>query len=117
MYRKELNMNTTVTSRHFKAHESLVEYARDAVEKLDRYYDGILKCEVKLNFEKARNSVKTAEVILSVYRNKIAAIHQSDEFHKSIDGAVDKVLVRLKKYKERLHAKDRRQVRRVRDKV
>jgi putative sigma-54 modulation protein len=110
-------MNTTVTSRHFKAHETLTDYAKDAVEKLNRYYDGIIKCEVKLGFEKSRNSVKRAEVILSVYKNKIAAIHESDEFHKSIDGAVDKVLARLKKYKDKLHAKDRKQVRQVRSKA
>jgi len=106
-------MNTTVTSRHFKAHETLVEYAEAAVEKLERYYDGILKCEVKLSFEKARNSVKVAEIILSVYRSKITSAQTSDDFNKSIDGAVEKVLAQLKKYKEKLHAKDRTQVRRV----
>jgi putative sigma-54 modulation protein len=106
-------MNTTVTSRHFKAHETLVEYAEDAVAKLERYYDGILKCEVKLSFEKARNSVKVAEIFLSVYKSKITALHTSDDFNKSIDGAVEKVLVQLKKYKEKLHAKDRKQVRAV----
>jgi putative sigma-54 modulation protein len=115
--RKEFFMKTIVTSRHFKAHESLVDYAEEAVEKLSRYYDGIIKCEVKLSFEKARNSVKRAEIILSVYRNKIAAIHESEEFHKSIDGAVEKVLARLKKYKDKLHSKDRKQVRQVRSKA
>jgi putative sigma-54 modulation protein len=109
-------MNTTVTSRHFKAHETLVDYAKEAVEKLDRYYDGIIKCEVKLSFQKSQNSVKIVEVILSVYKNKITAFGESDDFQKSIDGAVDKVLVRLKKYKDKLHAKDRKQVRRVRSK-
>jgi putative sigma-54 modulation protein len=110
-------MKTTVTSRHFKAHETLIEYAEAAVEKLERYYDGILKCEVKLSFEKARNSVKVAEVILSVYRSKITALQTSDDFNKSIDGAVEKVLAQVKKYKEKLHEKDRKQVRRVREKA
>ena len=110
-------MNTIVTSRHFKAHETLVDYAQGSVEKLGHYYDGILKCEVKLSFEKTRNSVKKAEVIVTVYKSKITALGASDDFHKSIDGAVEKVLGRLKKYKEKLHSKDRKQVRRVRAKV
>lgn len=110
-------MNTTVTSRHFKAHETLVEYAEEAVEKLERYYDGILKCEVKLSFQKSRNSVKVAEIILSVYRNKITAKENSDDFNKAIDGALVKVLAQLKKYKDKLHAKDRKQVRRVQEKA
>ena len=110
-------MKTNVTSRHFKAHEALVEYAEGAVAKFERYYDGILKCEVKLSFEKARNSVKVAEIILTVYKTKITSMQSSDDFNKSIDGAVEKVLAQLKKYKEKLHAKDRNQVRRVREKV
>jgi putative sigma-54 modulation protein len=110
-------MNTTVTSRHFKAHETLIDYATGSVEKLDRYYDGILKCEVKLSFQNTQNSVKTAEVILSVYKNKITALGESDDFHKAIDSAVAKVLAQLKKYKDKLHAKDRQQVRRVRAKA
>jgi putative sigma-54 modulation protein len=110
-------MNTTVTSRHFKAHETLVEYAENAVSKLERYYDGIHKCEVKLSFEKARNSVKVAEIILTVYKTKITSMQTSDDFNKSIDGATEKVLAQLKKYKEKLHAKDRTQVRRVQAKL
>ena len=102
-------MKTTVTARHFKAHETLVEYAETAVEKL--------KCEVKLSFEKAQNSVKVAEIILSVYKSKITSLQTSDDFNKSIDGAVVKVLAQLKKYKEKLHEKDRKQVRRVQAKV
>jgi ribosomal subunit interface protein len=110
-------MNTIVTARHFKAHEELVDYATDAAEKLGRYYDGILKCEIKLSYHKAQNSVKAAEVILTVYKQKITAMAESDEYHKSIDKAVTKALAQIKKYKEKLHAKDRKQVRRVRSKV
>jgi putative sigma-54 modulation protein len=109
-------MNTTVTARHFKAHETLVDYATDAADKLNRYYDGILKCEIKLSYHKAQNSVKAAEVILTVYKQKITGIAESDEYEKAIDLAVGKTVVQLKKYKEKLHAKDRKQVRRVRSK-
>ena len=110
-------MNTTVTCRHFKAHEELVDYAKDAAEKLNRYYDGIMKCEIKLSYHKALNSVKAAEVILTVYKQKITAKVESDEYHKSIDGAIVKALAQVKKYKDKLHAKDRIQVRRVREKA
>ena len=110
-------MNTIVTCRHFKPHEELVDYATDAAEKLDHYYDGILKCEIKLSYHKVQNSVKVAEVILTVYKQKITAKVESDDYHKSIDGAIVKALAQVKKYKERLHAKDRTQVRRVREKT
>lgn len=109
-------MVTTVTSRHFKAHESLVEYAEASVARFNHFYDGIIKCEVKLSFEKSRNSVKIAEVIVTVYKTKLTGIVRTEDFHKSIDAAVQKVLAQLKKYKEKLRAKDRGWVRQVREK-
>ena len=110
-------MTITVTSRHFKAHHSLVEYAEEAMSGLARYYDGIIKCEVILSYEKKRKSTKIAEVILSVYRHKIAAEQCTEDFFKSIDAATNKALVQLKKFKDRLHERDRRTVRRVMEKV
>ena len=110
-------MITIVTSRHFKAHPSLVTYAEEAVEKFGRYYDGVIRCEVILRFEKSRKSVKIAEVIASVYRTRLKAEEQTEDFEKSIDGAVGKIIVQLKKYKAKLRAKDRQKVRTVREKA
>jgi putative sigma-54 modulation protein len=112
----EDTMAITVTSRHFKAHPSLVEYAEQAVEGLGRYYDGIIKGEVILEFERTHNSVKIAEVNLSVFNAQLTATHQSDDFFKSIDGAMEKMASQLKKYKDKLHSKDRDAVRKVREK-
>jgi putative sigma-54 modulation protein len=112
-----MTMTITVTSRHFKAHQTLVDYAEDAVRSLSRYYDGIIKCEVILSFQKTKKSTKIAEVIVSVYRHKIMAEGRTEDFLKSIDSAVDKALVQLKKFKDRLHNKDRKAVRRVKEKV
>jgi len=110
-------MTILVTSRHFKAHQSIVKYAEEAVQGLERYYDGIIRCEVILSFEKKRKSTKIAEVILSVYKHKIMAEERSDDFLKSIDAATEKTLIQLKKFKDRLHKRDRQIVRQVREKV
>ena len=110
-------MNIHVTSRHFKAHQSLNEYAERAVTEFLHYYDGIIKADVILKYERARNSLKIAEVKVAVFNSVLAGIGKTDDFFKSIDAAAAKVLVQLKRYKEKLHAKDRKQVRRVREKV
>src|SRR5574341_1442253 len=106
-----------VTSRHFKAHPSLVTYAEEAVRELSHFYDRIIKGEVILSFEKAQNSVKSAEVKISVYNAILTATGRTEDFFKSVDVAVAKVLVQLKKYKSRLHERDRKAVRKVRQKV
>ena len=96
-------MKFTFTSRHFKAHETIKEFANTEIEKLSKFYDGIMKCEVILSFEKATNSVKTAEVILKINNHHvITAKEKTDDFIASIEGAVDKVAGQLKKYKEKL---------------
>ena len=110
-------MQIHVTSRHFKAHESLVEHAEKAVAQLTHYYDGIIKAEVILSFEKNRHSLKSAEVKASVYNSVLTSLVKSDDFKKSIDAAAAKVLAQLIKYKEKLHAKNRKAVRRVRMKA
>ena len=110
-------MKMTVTSRRFKAHPFLVEYATDAVDRLTKYYDGIVKSEVILEFEKVRNSVKVAEINLWVHNATITARSGSEDFQKSIDRTVGKLEVQLKKYKDKLRRKDRKRVRMVREKV
>ncbi|HVN47313.1 MAG TPA: ribosome-associated translation inhibitor RaiA [Bacteroidota bacterium] len=109
-------MNIKVTARHFKAHESLIEYATNAVEELERFYDGIVKAEVILFYEKPKDSVKIAEVTISVYGTVLSSEGRADEFPKAVDSAVEKILVQLKKYKERLHEKDKKEVLKVRSK-
>ena len=110
-------MNIIVTSRHFKAHESLVEYARKSVEKMNRYYNGVIKGEVILSFEKKLNSRKIAEVNLSVYRSRLTGEGRSADFQQAVDAACEKIRAQLLKYKDRLHRKDRNIVRRVREKA
>jgi len=110
-------MDAHITSRHFKAHDTLLEYSENAVRQLSRYFDGIIRADVTLSFEKTRKSTKVAEVRLSVYNAVLVGVSRSDDFFKSVDEAVDKVLVQLKKYKSKLREKDRTRVRKVRGKI
>jgi ribosomal subunit interface protein len=110
-------MKITITSRHFKPHPSLNEFAEAAIDHLTKYYDGIIKAEVILHFEKARNSAKLAEINLSVYNAVLTGEGSSDDFRRSIEIASRKLTVQLKKYKARLHERDRKKVRRVREKI
>ena len=110
-------MDAHITSRHFKAHETLLEYSDNAVRQLSHYFDGIIRADVILSYEKTRKSTKVVEVKVSVYGTILVAMSKTDDFFKSVDEAVDKVLVQLKKYKSKLKEKDRIRVRKVRGKV
>jgi ribosomal subunit interface protein len=109
-------MIVKITSRHFKSHDSLSDYAKTSIEELTHFYDGIIKSEVIFSYEKARNSVKIAEISLTVYGTVLTGVGKSEEFEKSVDLAIQKLKTRLKKYKDKLHAKDRKGVRKIREK-
>jgi ribosomal subunit interface protein len=110
-------MDAHITSRHFRAHETLLEYSEKGVRQLSHYYDGIIRADVTLSFEKTRKSTKVAEVRLSVHNAVLVGVAKTDDFFKSVDGAIGKVLAQLKRYKSKLREKDRSRVRTVRGKV
>jgi ribosomal subunit interface protein len=96
-------MKFVFTSRHFKAHDTLKQFAQNEIEKITKFYDGIMKGEVILSFEKATNSVKIAEVIITTNTHHVLTSRErSDDFQISIEGAIDKMGARLKKIKEKL---------------
>jgi putative sigma-54 modulation protein len=95
-------MNISITARHFKAPEPLKDYARKEVERLTRYYDGIIDGEVILSWEKL---TQIAEIKLKVYGQVLTAKEKSEDIRKSITLAVDKVERQLNKYKEKWHKK------------
>jgi putative sigma-54 modulation protein len=110
-------MEIHFTARRFRAHPNVREHAVDAVRKLDRYFDGIRRCDLILGFERTTNSLKWVEINVHVNRTLLTAVEKSDDFHKSIDLAVDKIERQLKKYKSKSRMKDKKKVRRVKSKA
>jgi len=92
-------MNVQFTARHFKAHDGLKHYAMQQVSTLKKYYDGIVKGNIVLRYERPKDSVKIAEINLAVYGTNLVAVERSENFYKSIDNAVDKLERQLLKYK------------------
>ena len=91
------------TARHFKAHDSIKEFAKSHVEGLTKYYDGITKAEVILSYEKPVGSIKTAEIIVHAKGNHIfTAKESSDDFKKSFEAAMNKIETQIKKFKDKL---------------
>jgi ribosomal subunit interface protein len=109
-------MQTRITARHFKAHDSLIDYTEAALEKLNHFYTGIVKAEVIFSFEKEPKDGKITEITLSGRGIVITAIGKSDEYTKSVDSAIEKAAGQIKRYKEKIQEKDNKAVRKVRDK-
>ncbi len=110
-------MNITFTARHFRPHPEIKQHALDTVKKLHKYYDGIVAATVILSYERATNSVKSAEINLHVYGGVLTAKVKSADYYKSIDRAAEKLTLQLQKYKTKLRSKDKMKVRAIQDKV
>lgn len=110
-------MDIHFTARRFKAHSDIKQYAVNEVRKLEKLYNGIVRTEVILSYERGTNSVKTSEMHAHVYGTVLTSRAKSDDFVKAIDGAIEKLMVQLKKYKGKLHEKDKSKVRLMQEKV
>jgi len=110
-------MNIKFTARRFRPHPDIKLHAMDSVKKLDKFYDGIVAANVILSYERAINSVKTAEINLHVFGAVLSAKEKSDDYFKSIDAAIEKLGVQLAKYKTKLRAKDKTKVRAIHEKI
>lgn len=110
-------MLTKFTARRFRARQELKEFATDAVKKLDKFYDGIFRADIILSFEGATKNIKIAEINLHVFGTMLTAREKSEDYHKSVELAVEKMNGQLAKYKSKLRAKDKNKVRSMQDKV
>lgn len=100
-------MNIQITARKFKAHETLKEFIKDELTSLQRFNDDIINADVKLSFQNTQNSIKIAEIILSIPGQKLTAKEESDDFKKSVTGAVEKLRNQLSTIKSKRTTKTR----------
>ena len=97
-------MRTSFTARHFKAPAKLKAFAEEEVQRLSKYHDGILECEIVLDFVKQMHKQQTqiAEININVQGHIMSAKEKSEDLRKSITLAVDKLEKQLHKYKTKI---------------
>lgn len=89
------------TARHFHAPENLRNYAENEVKRIQKIYDRITQCQIILLHE---NNQYTTELNLSMPSHKLNVKETTDNITKSIDRAVDKMIGRVQKVKDRMAA-------------
>lgn len=97
-------MKIRITSRHQKLSPSLKSYIEEKLERLEKYYDRIIDCEVIMESEKTRESV---DVKLKVYGTMLHVKVKDVDVTKAIDKTMDKLEVQLKKFKAKIKRRPR----------
>jgi putative sigma-54 modulation protein len=99
-------MQLNVSGHHVEITESLRDYVGVKIEKITRHFDIVSDVQCILTVEKLRHK---AEATASVNGGTIYCDHTEEDMYAAIDGLVDKLERRVRKYKEKLvdhHARD-----------
>jgi len=100
-------MNINITSRKFKAKESLKDFIKIELKSLEKFNENIIEADVVLSFLHMKDSIKVAEIILRLPGKSLVATEESDDFQKAFVATVNKLERQLKKYKTKRLAKVR----------
>jgi putative sigma-54 modulation protein len=100
-------MNIQITSRKFKAKESLKSEIKDQLKSLEKFNDDILDANVILSYTHLKDSIKTVEINLAVPGKIFSAEETSDEFGKALTKTVSKLEKQLRTFKSKRISKTR----------
>ncbi|QQR80513.1 MAG: ribosome-associated translation inhibitor RaiA [Deltaproteobacteria bacterium] len=92
-------MEINVTFRHSEPSDSVRQHILERIQKLSKYLIKPTMAHVTLNTEGTRH---TAEISLSENHAVFNAHDTTHDLFSSVDSALDKIEVQLKKYKEKI---------------
>lgn len=98
-------MNLSVTGHHIEVTDSLKDYVREKMDKLERHFDEVSDIHVILSVEKLRQQ---AEATLNLDGTRIHAEAENQDMYAAIDGLTDKLDRQVIKHKEKLKDHHRR---------
>ncbi|MCG8371253.1 MAG: ribosome-associated translation inhibitor RaiA [Proteobacteria bacterium] len=104
-------MQLNVSGHHVEVTASLRSYVGEKMDKIARHFDIVSDVKCILTVEKLEHK---AEATASVNGGTIYCDHVEEDMYAAIDGLVDKLERRVRKYKEKLvdhHARDKHKTR------
>ena len=103
-------MQLNVSGHHIEVTDALRDYVESKIDKIARHFDLVSDVNCVLTVEKLRHK---AEAKVNVNGGTIYADNTEEDMYAAIDGLVDKLERRVRKYKEKLvdhHAREARKI-------
>lgn len=98
-------MNTSFTARHFNASDRLQAHCLEAVTKLEKFYDGIIDCDIVVSPHPDHDDPQLVELTVKVAKTTLNATENAATYEQAMLKAVDNMKRQLLKYKEKRNAK------------
>lgn len=97
-------MQLAVTFRHMDATPALKDYAKEKVERINKYFPDPIKAHVVLSCERDYNHV--ADVMITLHNGfVIKGEEKTEDMYSSIDLVMAKIERQVRRYKEKLQYK------------
>jgi putative sigma-54 modulation protein len=100
-------MKVTITARHFDLSTELKTFVEDELDKIERYFDGIVSSAVVLEVEGYR---QRSEIKLKVSGAMLTGTGESTDMYASVEESISKLKGQIKKYKSKLKDKKQKKV-------
>ena len=91
-------MQLNVTGHHIDLTDSLQNYVKDKMERLERHFDNVTNVHVVLTVEKLRHK---AEATVHISGADVFADSEDADMYAAIDALADKLDRQIKKHKEK----------------
>lgn len=98
-------MNIKITARHFSASERLQGFANESVQKLSKFYDGILDVDVIFSPYESHDVPQQSELVVAVAGQTLKASEQAATYEIALNKAIDNMARQLVRYKEKRFVK------------
>jgi putative sigma-54 modulation protein len=93
-------LEISVKGRHLDLTDSMVQFAREKVAKLQRLYDRIETVDVVV--DSISEHFRTEIVVRTDHKHTFVAQIEAEQFHESVDLAIDKMERQLREHKEKI---------------
>ena len=103
--RKSRKMRVNTQSVNFNADQKLIDFIQKRMDKLDVFYDKVIKSDVFLKLENTSDKEnKIFEARVSIPGDSLVVKKVCKTFEEGVDSAVNSLERQLKKRKEKLRA-------------
>ena len=98
-------MKVNAQSVNFNADVKLIDFVQNRLNKLDQFYDKVVKSDVYLKVEKTSSKEnKIVEITVHVPKDSYIVKKQCKSFEEAVDSACSSLERKLVKRKEKLRA-------------
>ena len=96
-------MNVVIQAIKFDADKKLLDFVTKKVEKLDKFFDGIVKCDVALKLGSATEPEnKKVEIKVQIPGNDLFAERKCKTFEEATRQCIEALKQQVKKAKEKM---------------